>query len=371
MASLNGQKVNNATLPNLEILQAAGFDPKTGLPFKYGCEQDYKSAIKKILRVIDEQDYINRFTWYNLPPELDGNLIERILYYRGQGMFFFMKETEKFYFLPYTLDGEIDIYGRFITTTPLPFNGSSTDGEKERPWISGLVRKPIYDLSDTIDADINKMLDERCVLISDYSKQYSQTVLSRQILNEPLLDMESDCLPFMRTALLNSTGLLGVRVNSTDESANIVNASKGITNAALMGQKYVPIVGAIEFQELTGNTVANAEEFLVAMQSLDNLRLRTIGVKNGGVYEKKDTLLQSEMAMNTASMQSPLQDSLTMRQNACTAINMMTGLNIWCDVNESAMNMDMNMDGLVGYDQSNAPAAPNEANNVSGGSDAE
>ena len=97
MASLNGQKVNNATLPNLEILQAAGFDPKTGLPFKYGCEQDYKSAIKKILRVIDEQDYINRFTWYNLPPELDGNLIERILYYRGQGMFFFMKETEKFF----------------------------------------------------------------------------------------------------------------------------------------------------------------------------------------------------------------------------------------------------------------------------------
>lgn len=83
----------------------------------------FKENIRKILRVNDEQLAVNRYRWYNLPPELSGNMIERILYYRGQAMLFYIPEMEKFYFLPYTLCGNLDIYGRYDRVKPLPFMG--------------------------------------------------------------------------------------------------------------------------------------------------------------------------------------------------------------------------------------------------------
>lgn len=50
-------------LPDLATLIAAGIDPKTGLPFKFGGSgEKYKENVKKLLRISDEQDAVNRFT---------------------------------------------------------------------------------------------------------------------------------------------------------------------------------------------------------------------------------------------------------------------------------------------------------------------
>ena len=87
---------NNAKLYDPSLLIQAGINPKTGLPIKMGGSPcALKEDVRKILRIIDEQDAINRFKWYNLPDGLDGQLLERILYYRGQGAFFYM-EAEDF-----------------------------------------------------------------------------------------------------------------------------------------------------------------------------------------------------------------------------------------------------------------------------------
>ena len=97
---------NNARLPDINTLIQAGIDPKTGLPIRVDEEKcTLKNDIRRVLRVLDEQNAINRYTWFNLPDGLDGQLIERILYYKGQGMFFYMDTDETFYFLPYALDG--------------------------------------------------------------------------------------------------------------------------------------------------------------------------------------------------------------------------------------------------------------------------
>ena len=133
-------------LPDIQTLINAGINPKTGLPIKMGSSPcTLKSDIKKLLRIIDEQDAVNRFKWYNLHDDLDGNLLERIIYYKGQAMFF--KLNDKFYFLPYALDGTIDPYGRYTGCTPLPFNGSTSD-EKQKVLIPGLVRTPKYTIAD-------------------------------------------------------------------------------------------------------------------------------------------------------------------------------------------------------------------------------
>ena len=350
---------NNAALYDPAMMIQAGINPKTGLPYKMGdggCH--LKNEIRKQLRVMDEQNAINRYTWYNLPKGLNSQLIERILYYRGQGMMFML--AGKFYFLPYALsspDGGpgIDVYGRFTGATPLPFNGSSNDG-KEKPWIIGLNFKPVYeviDLADFEDATPDKILDameKSCVLLHDYTPQLAQTNIPRQVLNDPLLDVMSDCVPFMRTALLNSTGVMGMRVGNEIENASVDAASNAINRAALEGRKYVGIVGNLDFQELTGSNVAKAEEFMLALQSLDNYRLSLYGLDNGGLFQKKSHMLEAEQEMNAGNTGLVAEDGLRNRQTFATIANSIWGTSIWCEPSECTLGIDRDGDMVAGSD---------------------
>ena len=116
---------------DINTLLQAGINPKTGLPTKFdgNLPCNLQNAILKQLRVIDEQDAVNRYVWFNLATGINASLIERVLFYKGQGCLFYMESDGKFYFLPYALDGSIDVYDRFTCITPLPFNVSvNADG---------------------------------------------------------------------------------------------------------------------------------------------------------------------------------------------------------------------------------------------------
>lgn len=373
MATINGVKVNNSRLPDLSSYIQAGINPKTGLPIRFDdCGEGLKDNIKKLLRIMDEQDAINRFVWYNLPPGLEGQLIERVLYYKGQGALFYESATEKFYFLPYALDGTIDVYGRFMGIRPLPFNGSLNMEEKKSDkridqsyiWLNYKNLKPIYDVvledeltyierDDKGNEIARNVFENGCVLLSDYSKQISQTNISRQILQDPLLDVMADCIPFMRTALLNSTGVEGMRVSTQDEQSNVEAASRSITHAALTGKKYIPIVGSVDFQDLTNGAVGKSEEFLLAMQSLDNFRLSLYGLDNGGLFQKKSHVLEAEQSMNNGNTGIILQDSLALRQKFCDIANSVWGTSMWVEASETITQIDRNLDGELGGDEDN------------------
>lgn len=346
---------NNAKLFDPTLLIQAGIDPKTGLPIKYtGCgnDVDLQAAYLKCFRIKDEQDAVNRYVWYNLPYGLDSRLIERILYYRGQGAFFKMPNS-RFYFLPYTLqspdDGPgIDVYGRYRGITPLPFNGSGTSDSKDKdiPWVQGLVKKPVYDFLSTDeimqpDFDPEDYLENSCVIFKDYTEQIAQKNIPRQMLQDPLLQYMSEIPCFARTALLNSTGVLGVKVQNENEASQVYAASEGLTRAALTGRKYIPVVGSIDFQELSGDNVAKAEEFLVSLESLDNLRLGFYGIPNGGVFQKKAHMLESEQQMNAGAADLALLDGLKYRQDACDLINSIWGLGISVEINPALLGTQM------------------------------
>lgn len=345
---------NNAAIYDPNMLIAAGIDPKTGLPIKMAGDIKcmLKANIKKQLRIVDEQNAINRFTWYNLPEGLNARLIERILYYKGQGALFFL--NDKFYFLPYALDGTIDIYGRFLGITPLPFNGTANDGKDDSPWIQGLTFNPIYevllpeDYLDKSEEAIKETLEKSCVLLKDYTEQYSQTNIARQVLQDPLLDIMSECFPMMRTALINSTGVQGMRVGTENEAASVYAANSSITRAAMNGDSKVPIVGSVDFQDLANGEVAKSEEFLLAMQSLDNYRLSLYGLDNGGLFQKKSHMLEAEQEMNTGNVGLVMRDSLQCRQDFCTIANSLWGLDMWCEVSETVLGMDTTGDGVAG-----------------------
>ena len=332
----------------LDLYIQAGIDPKTGLPLKCSgsVPSELVNNVKRQLNIVDLQDALNRYTWYNLPKGLTGNLIERILYYKGQGALFYMESNETFYFLPFALDGSIDVYGRFTGITFLPFNGATSDGE-EKPWIQGFKKTPRYEvMTDPEEATVENVMDS-CVILRDYSQQISQTILPRSTVNESILNVMAECIPLMRTALINSTGVNGMKVSNEDEQSNVKAASLAIQKAALNGEKWIPIVGQVEFQEMVNGPTAKAEEFLLAMQSLDNYRLSLYGLDNGGLFQKRSHMLEAEQRMNNGNSGIILQDGLYQRQEFCDIVNSWFGLSIYCEISETVNNIDVNGDMLV------------------------
>ena len=340
---------NNAAIYDLQTLVQAGIDPKTGLPLKVvnGLPCKLKEGIKALFRIIDEQDAVTRYTWYNLPCNITSQELERMIYYKGQLAFFYCEPLDQFFFMPYALDGTIDFYGRYNRIHPVPMANGTTEEEKklygaQMEYLSTLKLDVLYDIPlEPVDPYTS------CVLLHDYTKQMSQTVISRQVLNDPLLDVMSDTVPLMRTALFNSSGVLAMRVNSQDEQSNVKAANQAIDAAVLNGQRYIPVLGNIDFQELAGGETAKAEEFLMALQSLDNLRLSTHGLDSGGLFQKKAHVLESENSMNAGHARSALDDGLMIRQHMCDIANAIWGIGMSCEISESALMMDKNMDGMA------------------------
>ena len=342
---------NNARLINEDVVglyNSAGINPVTGQPTRVTDNRSsLKNDIRKQLRIIDEQDAVNRYVWYNLPCELTGQELERMLYYKGQLAFFYFKDLDQFYFMPYALDGTIDFYGRFNTIHPVPMAEGTDDDTKaivakQAALLSTIKLDVLYD----VPLELDKSPENYCVLLHDYTKQLSQNILPRQQLQDGLLNVMSDMIPFMRTSLLNATGVSGMRVASEDDESNVKAANLTVDSAALNGQKWIPIIGNLEFQDLTQGSTAKGEEFLLAMQSLDNFRLSTYGLENGGLFEKKQYQNTMQTSLNgNGQVGNPLQDGLSIRQHFCDVVNSVFGVGISCEISEVATGSDFNQDG--------------------------
>lgn len=341
---------NKPFLPDIKTIVAMGINPKTGLPYKLGTGCIGKEEIKKALRVIDEQDAVNRYKWYNLPCNITGQELERMLYYRGQLAFFYLKDLEEFYFMPYALDGGLDFYGRYNVIKPIPFNGGAEDEKLQKAqadYLATIRLKCTYGV--LLDDELKEEdLFDRCVILRDYTNQLAQQVIPRQVLNDAIIDVESECLPYMRTNLIASSGVKGMRVADGDQSDDVFTANEQIKAGALTGNVNIPIVGTVEFQELASQGGAKPEEFMLAMQSIDNFRLSTYGLENSGLFEKKQHILESENQVNQSNVGLIMQDGLSIRQNFCNIVNSIWGLAIWCEPSENE-TADLNGDG-VQYD---------------------
>ena len=354
-----GRGVPFMTLP--EVPEALGMRKGTGpLP---------NENIKIILRTNDEQIHCNRFKWYNLPRGIDAQMIERIIYYRGQLAMAVLPDGT-FAVLPFCLNGGLDIYGRYTGVSLLPWNGTAEikkldDARNSKAQLTRIISAKRYDvLYQPIDledlAKAPEKLRDMAVILSDYTRQIPQIIVPKYKLTEPIIDYESKLIPYLNTALSNATGIIGVRVGDQSEQSIAELASEQMEFAALTGKKWVPITGGLDFQELTGGQVAKAEEFLLTMQSLDNYRLGIHGVENGGLFEKKAHTTDLENSINLGTSGYVMKDALYNRQQFCTIINSLWGLSVWVEPDEISVGADYNMDGIVGggYDEQTVDSQP-------------
>jgi len=342
-----------AKIPDSENLISAGINPKTGLPLRYDVGK-IKTAFKLALRIKEESEFVNRYKWYNLPLDLTGEELERLLYYKGNLCFFYSKELERFFVAPYALNDTIDAYGRYTTIKPVPMTSGKTDENKSIADIFAKLKlNVLYEIPNVDEMskeDFIDLFENSAVIIRDYTNQMSQVNLPRQQINDPILSLLSEQIAFMKTRLILGTGVKGIRVNDGDQEASVLVAGQRVKDAAENGVAYVPIVGNIEFQELTDGNSAAAAEYMQAYQSIENLRKELIGLPSSGVFEKKAHTLQSEQAMNGTNVDLVLVDGLNQRQNSCMIINAVWGIGMWCEVSESISMADINGDGVV-YDE--------------------
>lgn len=360
-----GKGKNNAYLPNVQWMLEAGIDPKTKLPIKLGLSDPValKENIKRQLRIIDEQDHVNKGKWFNIPLDITSQTLQRMLYYKGQLAFFYCKDLEQFFVLPFTLaapEGNgLDVLGRYQYIRPIAYNAGAADDPEEKKRIKTPIEQYLSTLTLKVRyAPLTEITEEdlynSAVIIQDYTPQFnSMNVLPRSILVESLLDTMAECIPFMRTSLILGTGVTGMRVQDADQSQEVTDASLSMLRSALCGLPWIPIEAQVELQELTGKNMGKAEEYMLAMQSLDNFRLSTLGIDNGGLFEKKAHELQSEADLNGGPVGLVMQDDITIKQDACNIINSIWGIGMWYEPSETVSKADANGDGVY-YDRNEA-----------------
>lgn len=359
---------NNAKLSVPELYAQAGIDMKTGLPTRMVDTVNLKNNIRKILRIIDEQDAVNRYKWYNLPCDLSSEEVERLLYYKGQLCFFYYKDLEKFFFMPFALDGNIDFYGRYNTIHPVPMSSGKEDEKtaryKEQLALLSTLKLNVVKGIKTLEELEKDDLYNSAVILWDYSRQLGENIIPRKDINDDLLSVIAEIPCFLRTKLISSTGIKGLRVPDESAKDEVKIASGQTLNAALCGILGIPITSAIEIQELFDGSTGNAQEYLLAMQALENFRLSTYGLDNGGLFEKKAHKLESEQEMNDSTVGLVYADGLALRQNFCNIVNSIWGTSIWCEPSESVVGVDIDGDG-VAYDENNDGASSGMENDPS------
>lgn len=341
-------------LPDIKTLMQAGIDPKTRLPSKLAKkgtpDPDLYIQTRRAFRIQDEQRAINRFVWHNLPAGISSQELERLLYYRYSLIFFYYADLDQFLFLPYALNGTIDLLGRYNTVNPVPIAEEKTY-EKSNEYQA--KKKLLQELKLNVVKDVvvdkkeitKEFLETSCVILRDYTNQIGQLGEPRYMINDELIELEASCIPFIRTNLILATGIQGLRVVDADTS-EVDDLSTQLYNAALTGKPYVGITAKTEFQELQPASTTKASEYFLALQSIDNLLLSTYGIENTGLYEKKSHILESENQVNANNVSLVLADSLRQRQNFCNIANSIWGTYIWCEISEELLGYDVNGDGI-------------------------
>ena len=298
-----------------------------------------------VLRDIDYQQYLTRFKWHNLPEGLDSELFERIMYYSGSAMFFYIKELDRFYFLPYGMSGEetqtgIDFYGRFNRLKPYSFNGS-TDGSGEQEggkriskadiFLSTQIRDNIKDVPMVKDdKEAEKIFNEGAVICWDHSPGLAYYAASRNRSCKPFIEYMLKILIQTKSALINSSGFNLFTTES--ESANdIMQMQIDAINVDRERGKLAAVVSNMlgQIENLQSNAPASMQDFWNSLQAADNLRLKSLGIQNDGVVQKSQ---YQNIASTSLDMNDSLQvyfNSFLERVKFAAIVNSIWGLDIY------------------------------------------
>lgn len=296
---------------------------------------------RMLLRMLGHKhmiETIERFEWKNLPPEIPSDLIERILYFRYKGAFFCF--NERYHFLPFTLKGTIDSYGRYIGITPVLFTGqwkASGDGKlsDDIAFVSGRTYKVIYDLPSA-EQELDELdlleFDDKAVILTDSSLEVSQDYTPMNYLIRPIVEQLVDILVLVNIDLISSAKMFYVVAKDEAQKTAIEKEFYDLDNRILNGKRVVVLTSPTDLKELMGTSVKDTARYFQSYQSIENLRKDIIGIDNGGTFMKQEHTTEMETQANTSGGSFVLNNALRMRKEFCEIVNKAFGLNIDVDI---------------------------------------
>lgn len=341
-------------IPNVEALIAMGLDPKTGLPSKLANAKgtSVRGPILTQLRIKDEQEYVNRFIVHTPGLNMSSQEFFRMLYYHPN--LAIMMLEGKPYLMPYTMIGGIDFYNRPNNIVPVPLTQGSDDSPKDeksalREVLAGYKKKVIYEvmLPEEVDDDV---IENAAVLIKDYTPQQSSMIIPRSKVDEALLGLEADLFQYMRTSLLTGSGAKGIKVNDPDAAASVSALSNALDAAVLNGAPFIPLLSRQDIQELGGGGVLHTQDYMLAIQGIDNYRKQCLGIENSPMFDKKAYVNEAQ-TMSGITTSSTLADSLQQLQNSFDIWNSIYGFDWYVETNPLMMMGNENINEMNDNEQ--------------------
>lgn len=293
------------------------------------------SAFKKI----DYQQYLTRFRWNNLPEGMDSELFERVMYFCGSAMFFYIPELKKFFFLPYGMannDKElgIDFYGRFNQIKPYSFNGATQEKkEKSRAdiFLNTQIRDNIKDIPLVkTKEEADKIFNEGAVICFDHTPGLSYYSDCRNRESQAFVKYMLYVLIQTKSALINSSGF-NLFTTDTESSNDIMQMQLDqINKDRERGQLSAVISNLIgKIENLQSNAPAAMQDFWASLQSVDNLRLKTMGIRNDGLQQKSQYQNIQEQSIDIDDAMQVYWNSFMERVKFSAIVNSIWGLGIY------------------------------------------
>ena len=298
------------------------------------------------IKYIDYQQFLTRFKWNNLPDGMDSELIERILYFSGSAMFFYIKELNSFYFLPYGMSGEntdvgIDFYGRFNRLKPYSFNGStSVDGEKKADgkrlsrsdiYLSTQIRDNIKDIPMVDnEEDARKIYENGAVICWDMTPQLAYQVDSRNRISQSYVKYIVQILIQTKSALINSSGF-NLFSSDTEAATDIMQLQIDAINSDREKGKLSAVVSNAlgKIENLQSNAPSAMGDFWNSLVSADNLRLKSMGIRNDGLVQKSQYQNIQEQSIDINDAMQVYWNAFMERVKFSAIVNSIWGLGIY------------------------------------------
>lgn len=287
-----------------------------------------------IMREQNKIETIERYMWVNVPFGLTADIIERLLFYRGKGVFYFNDKVGKFQFLPFALNGVIDEYGRYTKCNTLPFTGVDTE-EKKKKKAQSLVYEDleiVYDLP--YDEETFQKINEKKtfgIILNDSSLSISQQPVIRFNYVKPVLHMMATLMQIINTAMFGNADHNLLQIENEGELESVQTQISAINQDILNGNRFTPIVGKLPITPLKTTNSADLEGLFNTFNSLNNFLKSITGVANAGVFDKKAHLLQDEQRLNGSNADDVYYNGLRLRQEFCLMVQAYYQYPIWCE----------------------------------------
>ncbi len=253
---------------------------------------------------------ISMFEWKNLPSTIDPRYLELALFTDGKAVFF-IDDIIGALALRCSAAGEYDVYGIPMFRRAYGYNGYQAELNEDNSII-------IYNNM----LHTNSMLD--CRIFAERLEEIDRTIdVNVKAQKTPVL---ISCDENQRLTLLNV-------YKKYDGNEPIIFGDKNLTPDSL--------------KTLNTGAPYMADKLTQLKTSIWNEALTYLGISNVNV-QKKERLLTDEVQRNLGGVIASRYSRLESRRMACTQINELFGLDIWCDYREDYQMIEKAEDTVEG-----------------------